>query len=37
MSYYIIESKKLVNNLPLSYVILKTWLQDEVCREDNKV
>ena len=36
MSYYIIESRKLVNDLPMSYFKV-SWNQEELCREDNKV
>ena len=37
MNYDISESRKMVNNLPLSYIILKYWIEEELCREYNKV
>ena len=37
MTYCIIESRKCNDELPLSYIILKSWLQEEACRADNKV
>ena len=35
MSYYIIESKRFQRGLPISFIILKSWIKDDIV--DGKV
>ena len=30
MSYYIIESKRFQRGLPISFIILKSWIKDDI-------